>query len=139
MDADKEISSLKKDKAKAQLTGNLKDLAEVCNYLGSKLSERGRFEDALEEHNEELSISKRLGDDLGVIIAHRCIGEVYAEMEMYRKSLDNLKLYLSKAEKAKNVVELQRAWATLGRTYFMKGDLDKSDRAHQMALQLTEK
>ncbi|KAI1291884.1 Tonsoku-like protein [Halotydeus destructor] len=139
MDADKEISTLKKDKIKSRNRGNLKELAEVCNYLGSKLTERGRYEEALEEHKEELSLSKKLKDDLGIAISHRCLGEVCAEMEEYSEALKNLKVYLEIAETLKNYVELQRAWTTLGRTYFMKGDLTNAEKAHSMAMKLTEK
>lgn len=139
MDADKEIASLKKDKTKTRLKGNRKELAEVCNYLGSKLSERGRFEEALDEHKEELKLCENLNDVAGTALAYRCIGECYSEMENYKKALENLKMYLEMASDMEDYVELQRAWATLGRTYFMKSDLESAEKAHNMALKFTEK
>lgn len=139
METDKEIAALNRDKSKAQQKGNLKELANVCNYLGSKLSERGRFQEALQQHKEELSICKKRKDVLGTTIAHRCIGEVYAEMCMYRESIEHLKMYLNLAESEKNMIEVQRAYATIGRTMFMKDDLDKAQTAHESALKLTEK
>lgn len=139
MDSDKEIAALKKDKVRTRSRGNMKELAEFCNYLGSKYSERGRFEEALDEHKEELSLCESLDDVPGTTLAHRCIGECYAAMEEYKKSLEHLKIYLELADQMGNNVELQRAWATLGRTYFVKMDYDNAEKAHAMALKFTEK
>jgi tetratricopeptide (TPR) repeat protein len=137
---DKEIQSLKNDKKKAISRSNWKEVAEICNFLGNKLSERGRLEESLNEHQEELVIcSQRLKDVKGVMLAHRCLGEVYAEMQEYNKSLKHLKVYLESAEKTKDAVEIQRSWATLGRTYFMKEDLSNAESAFIMALKLADR
>lgn len=140
MSSGKEIQSLLFDKQKAIAKNNWKDLAAICNYLGKLYSERGELENALNEHKEELKICKsKLKDDNGIAIAHRNIGEVYAEMEEYKKSLESLKIYLDKAEEMKDFVEIQRAWATIGRTYYMKGDLKRALTAFETALKLAVK
>lgn len=139
MEDDKEVTELKKDKIKARNKGQLKELAENCNYLGSKYTERGRHEDALEEHQEELALCVKLKDALGTAVAYRCIGECYAEMEDYGRALENLKVYMEMAEEMSNGIELQRSWATLGRTYFMKGDNTNAEISHNMAAKLAER
>lgn len=139
MNTDKEIEQLKKDKTKARSKGQLKELAEVCNYLGSKYTERGLHEEALDEHIEELSLCEKLKDVLGTAVAYRCIGECYSEMDDYVKALENLRIYLDMAEEMTNGIEVQRAWATLGRTYFMKGDNTNAEISHNMASKLADR
>ena len=137
---EKEISSLRTDKIKAANKGNWREVSEICNFLGSKYSERGRLQDALEQHEEELKICmEKLRDPKGVLLAHRCLGEVYSEMEEYKRALTHLKTYLESAEKLKDIVEIQRAWATLGRTYYMKEDLKNGETAFKMALKLADR
>lgn len=137
---DKEIQSLKNDKIKAISRKNWKEVAEICNFLGNKLAERGRLEEALEQHEEELEISsQRLKDVKAVMLSHRCLGQVYADMQEYNKSLKHLKTYLESAEKTKDIVEMQRSWATLGRTYFMKQDLLNAESAFRMSLKLADR
>lgn len=140
MSSGKEIQALLIDKRKATLEENWKDLAAICNYLGKRYMERGDHDQALKEHQHELDICRRkLKDDNGIAIAYRNIGEVYAEMEEYKKALESLKIYLEKAENMKDFVEIQRAWATIGRTYYMKGDLKRALTAFETALKLAEK
>ena len=140
MSGEREIHALQIDKQKALSKRKWKDLAAICNYLGKQYSERGQLDQALSEHQEELKICKyKLKDENGVAVAHRNIGEVYAEMEEYKKALDSLKIYLELAEKMKDFVEIQRAWATIGRTYYMKSDVDRALTAFTTALNLAEK
>ncbi|XP_076306308.1 tonsoku-like protein [Tachypleus tridentatus] len=114
-----EIKRLKKDKEKANERGDWKDYANICNYLGVVLSRQGRYEDALENHREELQACSILSDDLGIAIAHRRIGECYSEIGYYTDALTHQKRYLEFAKMCESKIEEQRAWATLGRTYFL--------------------
>ena len=139
MSNDKELQSLFIDKSRAVARSNWKETAELCNFLGNKLCERGRLEEALAEHEEELRLCQRLDDEAGCALAHRCIGEVYSEMQDYRKALSSLKVFLQLSEKRKDVVEMQRAWATIGRTYLLKEDLDSAEQAFSMALKLADR
>lgn len=73
---DKEIQRLMKDKIKSKSKGKLKEAAEICNYIGKLHSDNGRHQEAIEEHEEELSLCKESDDLLGTALASRCIGEV---------------------------------------------------------------
>lgn len=139
MGNDKEIQNLYADKNRALAKSNWKEAAELCNFLGNKLSEQGKLEAALTEHEEELRLCHQLKDEAGCALAHRCIGEVYAEMTDYKKALRSLKLFLQISEKRKDMAEIQRAWATIGRAYLLKDDLTHAQTSFTMALKLAEK
>lgn len=139
MSNEREIQTLINDKKRAISLSKWKDAAEVCNFLGSKLRERGQLDAALAEHEEELLLCQRLKDEAGCALAHRCIGEVCSEIQDYKRALRSLKLFLDISEKRKDVVEMQRAWATIGRTYLLKDDLNHAEAAFKMALKLTER
>ena len=137
---EKEITTLLSDKERAISRKAWKEVAEICNYLGNLYSERGRLSQALTQHQEELRIcTHHLKDDKGCALAHRCIGEVYSSMADYKKALTSIRTYLEMAEKMKDIVEQQRAWMTLGRTYYLKEDLDRATSSFKMALKLAEK
>lgn len=138
--SEKEITVLLSDKERAISRKAWKEVAEICNYLGNLYSERGRLSQALAEHQEELKIcSHHLKDDKGCALAHRRIGEVYSSMEDYKKALTSIRTYLQMAEKMKDIVEIQRAWMTLGRTYLLKEDLERAHSSFKMALKLAER
>lgn len=139
MSNEREIQTLINDKKRAVSQCKWKQAAELCNFLGNKLSEWGQLDSALAEHEEELSLCQRLDDEAGCALAHRCIGEVCSQMQDYRRALKSLKLFLDISEKRKDVVEMQRAWATIGRTYLLKDDLKHAETAFKMALKLTER
>lgn len=140
MGGDKEIESLKSDKIRAKSKKSWSEVAEICNYLGNKYSERGLLTEALTEHQEELLVCRdKLKDGAGVGLAYRCLGQVYCEMQDYKKSLESLKKYLESAENRKDYVEIQRALTTIGRTYFMKDDLVQAESAYSTSLKLAEK
>lgn len=140
MSKEKEITSLLSDKERAISRKAWKEVAEICNYLGNLYSERGRYDDALEEHQQELKICRtHLEDDKGCALAHRCIGEVYSSLADYKKALVSIRTYLKMAEKMKDEVEIQRAWMTLGRTYLLQEDFERSQISFKMALKYTER
>lgn len=140
MSDDKEIQSLKNDKKKAIQRSNWKEVAEICNFLGKKLAERSRFQESLLEHQEELNIcSQKLKDPSGILLAHRCLGEVYAEEGDFKSSLRHLNTYVESALNMNDPVEIQRSWATLARVYFMMEDLVNAEDAFTRALKLAER
>ncbi|XP_032556738.1 tonsoku-like protein [Chiroxiphia lanceolata] len=86
----RELRQLQKSKEKSLLSGNVADAAAACNRLGELLAARGRYEEALEEHREELRLLEGAGDPLGCAVAHRKIGERLAELERYEAALKGL-------------------------------------------------
>nr|XP_019572634.1 PREDICTED: tonsoku-like protein [Rhinolophus sinicus] len=77
----------------------------------------GRYSEALQEHQRELQLLESADDPLGCAVAHRKIGERLAEMEDYSAALKHQHHYLELARSLSNHIELQRAWATIGRTH----------------------
>ena len=139
MTGEREIETLINEKRRALAKSKWQEAAELCNFLGNKLCERGQFEEALSQHEEELKLCQRLNDEAGIGLAHRCIGEVLSHMTEYKRALRSLKLFLDISIKRKDVVEIQRAWATIGRVYLMKEDLNQAETAFGQALKLAEK
>ncbi|XP_023211235.1 tonsoku-like protein [Centruroides sculpturatus] len=139
-----ELEKLKREKRKEELKGNWKDVAVLCNYIGQLLSKAGNCEEALEAHQEELQISESRNDMLGVAIANRRICECYSDMGNYKKALRYGKKYLELSVKLGSKLEEQRAWATLGRTFYYVVEngnlsvLDKAENAFTESLQLVE-
>ncbi|KAL1767190.1 tonsoku isoform X1 [Sigmodon hispidus] len=117
MTLEQELRQLSKAKARAQRNGQLREEAVYCHQLGELLAGHGRFREALEEHQQELHLLESVQDTLGCAVAHRKIGERLAEMENYSAALKHQHLYLDLAGSLSNHTELQRAWATIGRTH----------------------
>ncbi|XP_012215084.1 tonsoku-like protein [Linepithema humile] len=112
------IDKLVKKKQHAKRDGNLLQLAEITKTLGDMYFENGESKKALKEYTEQLSVCEDLQDKLNCAIAHRMIGEVYTNLGKYEQALLHQNLYLEGAKEMKNLIEKQRALATLGRTYF---------------------
>ncbi|XP_023418132.1 tonsoku-like protein isoform X1 [Cavia porcellus] len=114
---DRELRQLNKAKARAQRSGQPREEAAFCHQLGELLAGHGRYAEALEEHRQELRLLEDAQDPLGCAVAHRKIGERLAEMEDYSAALQHQHRYLELAGSLSNHTELQRAWATIGRTH----------------------
>ena len=82
----------------------------------------GDFEDAIVEHEQELVICESLGDALGAAVAHRRIGECCSELGQYDRALCHMKRHLELAKSCGNLVEQQRAHATIGRTHYQRAE-----------------
>ncbi|XP_031525747.1 tonsoku-like protein [Papio anubis] len=117
MSLERELRQLSKAKAKAQRAGQRREEAALCHQLGELLAGHGRYAEALEQHWQELRLRESADDPLGCAVAHRKIGERLAEMEDYPTALQHQHHYLELAHSLRNHTELQRAWATIGRTH----------------------
>ncbi|XP_062935624.1 tonsoku-like protein isoform X2 [Cynocephalus volans] len=117
MSLERELRQLSKARARAQRSGQLREEAAVCHQLGELLAGHGRYAEALAEHRQERQLLESAGDALGCAVAHRKIGERLAEMQDYEAALQHQHRYLELAGSLSNHTELQRAWATIGRTH----------------------
>lgn len=63
---------------------------------------------------------------MGVAVAHRKVGECLADLCQFSKSLEQEELYLNIAQSLDNKEEIQRAYATIGRVWYMKYKSDSS-------------
>ncbi|XP_043922238.1 tonsoku-like protein [Protopterus annectens] len=122
----RELKQLQKAKAKAQKNNNLREEATICNQLGELLAKNGQYQEAIEEHRQELQLCEVLKDVIGAAVANRKIGESCAELGKYGAALKHQRRHLDLARSVSNIVEEQRAWATIGRTYLYKYETDQS-------------
>ncbi|XP_006107625.1 tonsoku-like protein [Myotis lucifugus] len=139
MSLDRELRQLNKAKARAQNSGQLREEAALCHQLGELLASHGRYSEALQEHQQELRLRESAEDALGCAVAHRKIGERLAEMEDYSAALQYQQHYLELACSLSNHIEVQRAWATIGRTHLDVYDHSQSQEALLQARAAFEK
>lgn len=130
-------------RVKAKEAGNLKEEAYLCGELGDQYTEEGecsrarkfylftsyrsylgRHKDALRERQCELALCEAAGDQLEVAKAHRMIGECLCSLEDYDNALKHQRQHLNISKQLDNLVEQQRALATIGRTLFLCGELN---------------
>uniref|UniRef100_A0A3Q2ZER5 Tonsoku-like protein n=1 Tax=Hippocampus comes TaxID=109280 RepID=A0A3Q2ZER5_HIPCM len=127
------LELLEKAKCKAQNSSNLREEADICNQLGELLSRNGDYEAAIEEHQQELSLSEVLNDVIGRAVANRKIGECYAELGNIETALKHQRLHLDLARSVRDHIEEQRALATIGRTYLFCFESDQSRKSLEQA------
>jgi len=136
-------------RVKAQEAGNLTEEARACGHLAEQYTEDGewsrargsylymqilgRHKDALHERQCELTLYEALCDQLEVAKAHRMIGECLCSLEDYDNALSHQRKHLDISKQLDNLVEQQRALATIGRTLFMCSD-QKDNQGHQQLL-----
>ncbi|CAC5396682.1 NFKBIL2 [Mytilus coruscus] len=119
---EKELEKLKRERKKAEKKDNLKEVAQICNCIGELLVKYGRCDEAKAEHEKELAISEVLEDTIGSAVACRKIGECYCGMDQYDKALQFQQRHLELSRSCGNLLEEQRALATIGRTYLFQCD-----------------
>lgn len=67
------------------------------------------------------------------------LGECYCELGDFKKALNYQKRHLELAQSCGSVIEEQRAWATIGRTYLFQAEAMKEPTALQGVLKKGEK
>lgn len=107
--------------------------AHVHVKLSSHTLCSGRHEDALHERRCELALYEAAGDQLEVARAHRMIGECLCALEDYENALNHQRQHLHLSKQLDNLVEQQRALATIGRTLFLCSE-QKDSQAKQQHL-----
>ncbi|CAL8287180.1 unnamed protein product [Lota lota] len=126
MSCSREIKQLQRAKTRAQNGSNIKEEANICNQLGELLSRSGDHQAAIEEHQQELALSEALNDVIGRAVANRKIGECFAEMGNIEAALKHQRCHLELASSVRDHAEVQRALATIGRTFLFRYESDKS-------------
>ena len=130
-----EMRKLLKAKEQAQKRGCVSEEAKYCNVLGEMLKREGDLRGALREHETELQLCDSIRDRMGVAIANRRVGECKSEMGQYEEGLRHHKLYLRIAKGLGNLLEEQRALATIGRNcYFYALSLPEPDSSKHLEL-----
>ncbi|XP_045766391.1 tonsoku-like protein [Maniola jurtina] len=134
-----EEEKLIRKKKKALNGSNKRAYAEACNDLATYYYKQTRYSDALDEYKNEASICKELGLRMEWGTCNRMIGEMYMLMAEFDKALKYEERHLSVAKELDNLVEEQRAMATLGRIYLLQGQSSADDAESQQSLIAAEK
>ncbi|GAB0095582.1 Tonsoku-like protein [Sergentomyia squamirostris] len=108
-------------KRKAQEDGNDQLFASSCHNLGNFYHETGQYDKALEEYKAEAEKWKSLKIRMKYGIAHRMIGEIMLMLGDVQESLKHEHQYLKIALEENDDIEVQRAYATIGRVFLFKG------------------
>lgn len=118
------MTELLKRKEKAREEKKLEMLAEVSCKLGSYYmqDERRKYDEAIREFQEASEIYRNLQMRIEEARANRMIGEVLVNQGKFKDALKYENIYLKIASEEKNLVEMQRAYATLGRCYLLKAE-----------------
>ena len=96
-----------------------------------------QYDKALEEFKEAAEICKNNSMRMDEGRAYRMIGEALALQSKYDDSLKFEHLYLKIAKEQKDLVEMQRAYATLGRSYLLKAE-DEHDNNENCDISINE-
>ncbi|KAL8575935.1 hypothetical protein ACOMHN_027333 [Nucella lapillus] len=139
MDKIPDFLRLKKCKKKAEEKSDLKELGTICNALGELLSQYGYHEEAIGEHRMEKRASEALQDKIGEAVACRKIGECLCKLGQFDQALQFQNQYLALAQECNNQVEMQRALATLGDTYYTQADVQGTDNSRHLLDQAEKK
>lgn len=81
-----------------------------------------KHQEALGEFRQESTIYLSLDKKMDYGRANRMVGEAFMLMGKYKDALKHENLYLSTAKKENDLVEMQRAYATLGRCYLLQAE-----------------
>ncbi|KAJ2944215.1 hypothetical protein O0L34_g18194 [Tuta absoluta] len=134
-----EEEKLLRRKKKALNGSNRRALAEACNDLATFYYKHNRYSDALDEYKAEAAICKEMGLRLEWGTCNRMIGEMYMLMAEFDKALKYEERHLAVAKELKNLVEEQRAMATLGRIYLLQGQSTGDEEEAKTSLKAAEK
>lgn len=93
---------------------------------------QSKLDAALKEFNHEMRLRQQLDNNqLDLARANRMIGEVLMLKGKYSEAQKHVQIYLKVSKDSNDLVEQQRAYATLGRCYLLKAEDDSvagSDR-----------
>lgn len=87
---------------------------------------------ALHEFQTEASIHHNLCKKMDYARAHRMIGEVYLLQGNFKEALEHEDIYMKIAKQENDLVEMQRAYATVGRCFLLRAE-DKEAAGSEVA------
>ncbi|XP_071815421.1 tonsoku-like protein isoform X2 [Apostichopus japonicus] len=114
------LARLMREKLKFSQSGKARKEAEIDGKIGRLHIRNGSYQEAIKAFKDEMEIWTRQKDAMGEAMSHRSLGECFAEVGYFPIALSHHHQYMAWAESNKNYPELQRALATLGRTYICK-------------------
>lgn len=116
------LLELLKRKARASKENGQVSIAEASNKLGNYYLDSGELQKALFEFQEESRIYSTLEKQIDYAKANRMISEVQMLLGNFVEALKHQDIYLKISRRENNLIEIQRAYATIGRCYLLRAE-----------------
>jgi CHAT domain-containing protein/lipopolysaccharide biosynthesis regulator YciM len=113
---------------------NLHQEIESLNALGNTYNALGYYEDALNSHQKQLIIARKINYCLGEIEANIGLGNTYYSLNEYYRAINCHQKALVLAQDTRNNLEEALALGNLGNVYCSLGQYLKAIEYHQQAL-----
>lgn len=120
-----------KKKERALLENNFENLYYACKELADIYVNQEDYQQALIQYEECEKAANRVGDDIRLGVANRMIGEMYCYLNDFENAIKHQKLHLKISFSKNDVVEQQRALATLGRTHFLRSETFDNNESYK--------
>jgi len=120
-----------KRKEKAMLENNFENLYYACKELADIYVNQEDYQQALSQYEHCKEAANRVGDDIRLGVANRMIGEMYSYLNDFENAIKHQKLHLQISYSKNDIVEQQRALATLGRTHFLRSETFDNNESHK--------
>lgn len=111
-----------KKKEKALLENNFENVYYSCKELADIYVNQEDYQQALSQYEQCEEAANKLNDDMKLAVANRMIGEMYCYLNDFENAIKHQKFHLKISNSKSDVVEQQRALATLGRTHFLRSE-----------------
>lgn len=111
-----------KKKEKAFLENNFENLYYACKELADIYVNQEDYQQALSQYEQCEEAANRCGDEIKLAVANRMIGEMHCYLNDFENAVKHQKVHLKISKTKNDVVEQQRALATLGRTHFLRSE-----------------
>lgn len=120
-----------KKKEKALLENNYENLYYACKELADIYVNQEDYQQALSQYEQCEEAANRCGDEIRLGVANRMIGEMYCYLSEFENAIKHQKLHLKISKSKNDIVEEQRALATLGRTHFLRSETFDNNEEHK--------
>lgn len=111
-----------KKKEKALLENNYENIYYACKELADIYVNQEDYQRALSQYEHCEEAAKCSGDEIRLAVANRMIGEMYCYLNDFENAIKHQKFHLKISKSKNDIVEQQRALATLGRTHFLRSE-----------------
>lgn len=111
-----------KKKEKALMEDNFENLYYACKELADIYVNQENYQQALSQYEQCKEAANRQGDDTKLGVANRMVGEMFCYLNDFENAIKHQKFHLKISCSKNDIVEQQRALATLGRTHFLRSE-----------------
>lgn len=110
------------------------EAAQIWIILGDVADYRGTIEERLATHQQALSISQVLGNELQSAECHVTIGNIYKDTGAYEQAFQHIMQALFIAEQLGHKANLARYKHCLGTLYWRQDNLEEAQQQYEQAL-----